>query len=149
MSIDAEHPAVVSQAAAGVVDVFVYVAVLNLFVEYLPVVISETFTLSLLTALLLKGVLEVVAAAKKRGWRRFTAANRPAGKVLAALGLWAVLFGSKFVVLEGVHLVFGGAVALGEFFSVTLLVVVLMLARAGVRRLLVVRAAGERDPPGR
>ena len=30
--------------AAAVVDVFVYVVVLNLFVEYLPQVISETFT---------------------------------------------------------------------------------------------------------
>ena len=40
--------------AAAVVDVFVYVVVLNLFVEYLPQVISETFTLSLLTAVLLK-----------------------------------------------------------------------------------------------
>jgi len=30
-------------------DVFVYVVVLNLFVEYLPQVLSETFTLSLLS----------------------------------------------------------------------------------------------------
>ena len=45
--------------AAAVVDVFVYVVVLNLFVEYFPKVISETFTLSLLTAVLLKAVLEV------------------------------------------------------------------------------------------
>src|SRR5215471_16517663 len=39
--------------AAAIVDVFVYVVVLNLFVEYLPQVISERFTLSLLTAVLL------------------------------------------------------------------------------------------------
>jgi len=32
--------------AAAVVDVFVYVVVLNLFVEYLPRVLSETFRLS-------------------------------------------------------------------------------------------------------
>jgi hypothetical protein len=51
--------------AAAVVDVFVYV-VLNLFVQYVPQVLSETFTLSLLTAVLLKGVLEVVLAAKNR-----------------------------------------------------------------------------------
>ena len=48
---------------ADVIDVFVYVVVLNLFVEYLPQVLSETFTLSLLTAVLLKGVLEVVLVA--------------------------------------------------------------------------------------
>lgn len=34
---------------ADVIDVFVYVVVLNLAVQYLPRVISETFTLSLIT----------------------------------------------------------------------------------------------------
>ncbi|HSK60185.1 MAG TPA: hypothetical protein VK935_14155, partial [Actinomycetospora sp.] len=79
--------------------------------------ISETFALSVLTALLLKGVLELVVAAKKRVRTWFTAAERPLGKALVALGLWAVLFGSEFLVLEVVHLVFGDAVQLGGFFS--------------------------------
>ena len=69
--------AVEPHLAAAIVDVFVYVVVLNLFVEYLPVVISETFTLSLLTALLLKGVLEVVVIAKKRVVTRFRQASTP------------------------------------------------------------------------
>lgn len=46
------------------VDVLVYVVVLNLAIEYLPSVISETFTLSLLTAIVLKLVLELVRSAK-------------------------------------------------------------------------------------
>ena len=50
--------------------------------------------------------------------------------------LWVVAAGSKIVVLELVNLVFGDAVSLGGFVSVTLLVVALLLARAGVRRLL-------------
>ena len=130
------------RVAAGVVDVFVYVVVLNLFVEYVPEVITETFTLSLLTAALLKGVLEVVFLAKNHVRARLRAASTPAGKVVAAVMLWAVLFGSKFVVLEVVHLVFaGGGVRLGGFFSVTLLIVVLMLSRAAVRRLLAQPAA--------
>ena len=54
----------------------------------------------------------------------------------AAVLVWAVLFGSKFLVLESVALVFGPRVSLGGFFSVTALIVVLMLSRAGVRRLL-------------
>ena len=96
------------QLAAAVVDVFVYVVVLNLFVEYLPQVLSETFTLSLLTAVLLK----------------------------AAVLLWVVLFGSKFLVLEAVALVFDARVSLGGFFSVTLLILALLLSRAAVRSLL-------------
>jgi len=122
--------------AAAVVDVFVYVVVLNLFVEYLPVVISETFTLSLLTAVLLKGVLEVVVAAKKRVVTRFRQASTPTGKVVAAFLVWAVVFGSKFLVLEVVSLVFDSRVSLGGFFSVSLLILVLLLSRAAVRRLL-------------
>ena len=124
------------QLAAAVVDVFVYVVVLNLFVEYLPQVLSETFTLSLLTAVLLKVVLEVVVAAKNRVKARFREASTPIGKVVAAFLLWVVLFGSKFLVLEAVALVFGERVSLGGFFSVTLLILVLLLSRSAVRRLL-------------
>jgi hypothetical protein len=122
--------------AAAVVDVLVYVVVLNLFVEYLPQVLTETFTISLLTAVLLKGILDVVVAAKSRVKARFRAASTPSGKVIAAIMLWAVLFGSKFLVLEAVDLVFGARVSLGGFFSVTLLILALLLSRAAVERLL-------------
>ena len=123
-------------AAAAIVDVFVYVVVLNLFVEYLPQVLSETFTLSLLTAVLLKVVLEVVVAAKNRVKARFRQASTPTGKVVAAVMLWVVLFASKFLVLEVVALVFGDRVSLGGFFSVTALILALLVSRAAVRRLL-------------
>lgn len=122
--------------AAAIVDVFVYVVVLNLFIEYFPEVISETFTLSLLTAILLKGVLELVLIAKARVRARFRGASSALGKVGAGVLLWAVLVGSKFVVLEVIDLVFGDRVSLGGFVSVTLLILCLLLARAGVRRLL-------------
>lgn len=124
------------RVGAAAVDVLVYVVVLNLFVEYVPNVISETFTLSLLTAVLLKGILEVVVLAKNWAKARFKAASTPRGKVVAAVLLWLVLFGSKFLVLEAVALVFGSRVSLGGFFSVTLLILVLLLSRAAVQRLL-------------
>jgi hypothetical protein len=99
-------------------------------------VLSETFTLSLLTAVLLKGVLEVVVAAKNWAKARFRQASTPIGKIVAAVLLWVVLFGSKFLVLEAVALVFDARVSLGGFFSVTLLILALLLSRAAVRRLL-------------
>jgi hypothetical protein len=124
------------RVTAGVVDVFVYVVVLNLFVEYLPRVITETFTLSLLTAVLLKAVLEVVLVVKDRLRARFRRARTTPAKVGAALLLWLALVGSKFVVLECVDLVFGDRVTLGGFVSVTVLILTLLLSRAAVRRLL-------------
>ena len=118
------------------VDVFVYVVVLNLAAEYLPLVITETFTMSLLTSVLLKAVLEVVVAIKDRIKVRMKASTTAFGKVTSGLLLWLTLVGSKFVVLELVAFFFGESVKLGGFWSVTALILVLMLARAGVRRLL-------------
>ena len=135
-SSDRVNPAVRARAAADVVDVFVYVVVLNLFIEYFPQVISESFTLSLLTAVLLKCVLELVLVVKNRAKMRFHRAATTAGRVGSAVLLWLVLVGSKFLVLEAVDIIFGSRVGLGGFVSVTLLIVVLLVSRAGVRRLL-------------
>lgn len=55
---------------------------------------------------------------------------------MAALLVWVVAAGSKLVVLWLIDLVFAGSVSLGGFVPVTLLVVVLLLARSAVRRLL-------------
>lgn len=98
--------------------------------------ISAGFILSLLTAVLLKIALELVIVLKTKVVDRLRAATTRRGKVAAALSLWVVAAGSKPVVLELVDLVFGDAVSLGGFISVTLLVVALLLSRAAVRRLL-------------
>ena len=126
----------IRQRPADVMDVFVYVVVLNLGVQYLPSVISETFTLSLLTAVLLKVALEAVIFLKGKILGRFRAATTPAGRWAAGALLWVAAAGSKIVVLELVDLVFGDAVSLGNFVSVTGLVVALLLSRGAVRRLL-------------
>ena len=122
--------------SADIIDVFVYVVVLNLAIEYLPAVISEGFTLSLLTAVLLKLALEVVLLLKGRILAAMKAAGSRLAKAGIALLLWVVAAGSKLVVLALVDVVFGDKVSLGGFVSVTLLVVVLLLSRSAVRSLL-------------
>lgn len=122
------------------VDLFVYVVVLNLAIEYLPSVISESFTLSLLTAALLKVALEVVIVVKGKILARLKAATTRRAKVVAALSLWVVAVGSKLVVLWLVDVIFGDSVSLGGFIPVTLLVLALLASRSAVRRLLF-------DPP--
>ena len=135
--------------SSDVVDVFVYIVVLNLAIEYVPSVISESFTLSILTAILLKLALEVVIAFKRVILHRFKGTSIARQKVLWAVALWVLAAGSKILVLELIALVFGDAVSLGGFIPVTGLVICLMLARAGVRWLLYDKpspAAG--DVPG-
>ncbi len=118
------------------VDVFVYLVVLGVFSELFPRVISETFLLALLTAILLKVVLDLVLVVKKRVVARIRAAQTPVGRVVNALSLVLVMAGSKFLVLELTALAFGDFVQLGGFFSVTALILTMMLARAGMRYLL-------------
>ena len=121
---------------ADVIDVFVYVVVLNLAIQYLPAVISETFTLSLLTAVVLKVTLELVLLLKGAVLDRLRGATTRLAKATSALMLWVVAAGSKLVVLWLIDIAFGGSVSLGGFIPVTLLVIVLLASRAGVRRLL-------------
>lgn len=122
--------------ADDIVDVFVYTVVIALFVEFFPQVISESFVLTLLTAILLKLVLELVVRVKGALLRRVRTAETLWRRVANVATLLLVLPGSKFLVLELTAWVFGGSVYLGGFFPVTGLIVVLMLARGGVRRLL-------------
>ena len=123
--------------AIDLVDVLVYLVVLGVFIQLFPAVISETFLLALLTAILLKVVLEIVLWVKKQILGRVRSGGTLAVRVVSAAALLLVLPGSKFLVLGLVALVFGDAVQLGGFFQVTALIIVLMLARGGMRRLLV------------
>lgn len=118
------------------VDIFVYLVVLGVFIQLFPEVISESFLLALLTAVLLKVVLEGVLFVKKRIVARIRSAQSPWIRVVNVAALLLVLPGSKFLVLEIVAWVFGDAVHLGGFFQVTALIIVLMLARGGVRRII-------------
>jgi hypothetical protein len=113
------------------VDILVSVVVINLFVEYAPDVIVESFTMSILTAILLKVVLDVIVRVKKGLFGWFRARGGIWG--IAGYGaLWLVMFLSKFVVLEVVYLVFRDQVQLGGFVQVTVLIVALIAAREGV-----------------
>jgi hypothetical protein len=121
---------------AALVDFLVYVVVLNLFVQFVPSVITETFSASLFTAALLLAVIEAVHRVKAPLKARVTTSSSAMGKIAGAVGLWLVLVGSKFVVLELMALVFDDRVSLGGFFSVTGLILLLMVSRALVRMVL-------------
>ncbi len=118
------------------VDVLVYLVILNLTAEFVPSVITESFAMSLATAIMLKLVLEMVLRVKKTVVARLRTASTTARRVTSALMLVLILPGSKLIVLWLEDMLFGDAVSLGGFWSVTLLVLGLTAARSAVRRLL-------------
>ncbi|SIS13039.1 hypothetical protein [Microbacterium sp. RURRCA19A] len=131
--------------ATDLVDVLVYLVVLGAFIQLFPSVIAESFLLALLTAVVLKIVMDILLAVKKATVARLRGARTGVARAVNIATLVLLLPGSKFVVLELIALLFGDAVKLGGFFAVTILVVVLTLARGLVRALLAPSATPRRE----
>jgi len=130
MSSDKKSPALAHPTRLQMIffswtkDVLIYVIVLNLFVEYSPVVVIDSFTISIFTAIVLKILLEIILKIEHKVSHFFKSY-----KFLRILFGWLILFGSKFVILEIINIVFGEHVKLGKFLDVILLVIALILSR--------------------
>ena len=116
-------------------DVLIYLLVLNLFVEYSPVVVIDSFTISIFTAILLKALLDIILWAEHKVAAFFEARSGPLSKFFRILFTWLILFFSKFLILEVVDIVFGEHVELGKFLDVIFLVLVMMIAREVFQRI--------------
>lgn len=109
--------------------ILIDLVVLCLFDEYSDKVTVDTFTTSLLAAILLQILLKLTIAVEHRVAVFFK--KRPGGfnKFLRYFFAWVVLFGSKFVILEAIALAFGDKVRFDGVFHgiVTLIIVVVVM----------------------
>ena len=102
--------------------------VLNLFVEYSMNVTIDSFTVSLLAAILLQVLLKLTIAVENRVAVPFKAKPGRLNTFVRYFFGWVVLFGSKFVILEALSLVFGDYVRFeGRFNGIVTLIVVLVV----------------------
>ena len=127
-------------------DVLIYVIVLNLFVEYVEKVVIDSFTISILTAILLKALLDVILGLEHRVAHFFEARPGKLSKFLRIMSTWIILFLSKFLILEVVDLVFGDHVELGKFVQVLSLVIALMVAREVFQRIYLALGSSQTAP---
>lgn len=108
--------------------VLVDLVVLNLFAEYWKSrVVIDTFTTSLLAAVLLQILLQVTIAIEHRVAAYFKA--RPGGwmKFMRYFSAWVILFGSKFVILEALSVSFGDSVKFyGAYHGIVPLIIVIV-----------------------
>ena len=108
--------------------ILIDLVVLNLFEEYWDKVTIDTFTTSLLAALLLQVLLKVTIAVEHRVAKFFKA--RPGGFMtfMRFFCAWLVLFGSKFVILWALAFAFGDRVKFeGVFHGIVTLIIVLVV----------------------
>src|SRR5215207_7944432 len=81
--------------------------VLNLFIEYWPQWVSaNAFTTTLLAAVLLQVLLKLTIALEHRVAAFFNARQGGFAKFMRYFTAWLILFGSKFVILEALDIVF-------------------------------------------
>ena len=90
--------------------VLIDLTVLNLFNEYWDNVFIESFSISLLAALLLQILLQLTILIEHRVANFFKEKTGLTAKILRALSTWAILFTSKLLILEAINIAFGSNV---------------------------------------
>lgn len=121
--------------ASWMTDVLIYIVVLNLFVEFVDAIVIDSFWISILTAVLLVALLDVVVGLEHRVKAFFDEKDGTVFRIIGLVATFAILFSSKLIILEIVNFVFGEHVELGHFLDVLLLIVSMMAARAIVGRI--------------
>ncbi|MCG9553098.1 hypothetical protein L1D16_01230 [Vibrio sp. Isolate31] len=91
--------------------VLVDLVVLNFFDEYWDFVNIESFTISLIAALLLQLLLKLSIGLEHKIAEHFKSKPGMAPKVYRAITTYIILVGSKFVMLEAINLLFGDKVS--------------------------------------
>ena len=81
--------------------------VLSLFAEYTSQVYVDTFTTALLAAIVLQALLKITIVAEHSVLALFKGKSGFAWMGLKYFVAWLILFGSKFVILEALSLIFG------------------------------------------
>jgi len=108
--------------------ILIDLVVLNLFVEYSKHVNIDSFTMSLLAAILLQILLKVTLAIEHRVAAYFKAKPGRLMTFLRWFFAWLVLFGSKFVILEALSFTFGDKVRFeGPWHGIVALIIVLVV----------------------
>ena len=119
--------------------VLIDLVILNVFDEYWDKVIINSFTISLLAVGLLQLLLRITIRIEHRISAYFNKLGGWVFKVLKLLSLWAVLFGSKFVILWTIDMAFGEEVLfLGPYHGIItfiVVIVVMLLAENLIRKI--------------
>jgi len=115
--------------------VLVYTVILNLFVEYSDAFVIDSFTISVLTAIVLKAFLDIILGLEHRVAAFFMAREGTFFRVLGILITFSILFLSKFVILEAIDIIFGDHVEISGFIPLVALIITMLVAEFLVHKI--------------
>jgi hypothetical protein len=108
--------------------ILIDLVVLNLFVEYTDKVFVDSFSISLLAAVLLQVLLKATLWVEHKVAGYFKARPGKWSTFLRFFFAWLVLFGSKFVILEALSSAFGETVRfVGMWHGIVWLIIVVVV----------------------
>ena len=108
--------------------ILVYTVILNLFVEYSDAFVIDSFTISVLTAIVLKAFLDIILGLEHRVASYFKAREGAFYRLLGIFFTLSILFLSKFVILEAIDIIFGDHVEISGFIPLVALIIAMLVA---------------------
>ena len=117
--------------------ILIDLTVLNLFDEYWDWVTVESFTISVLVAILLQILLKLTLALEHRVAAHFQARPGMSARIMRGLSAWLILFGSKFVMLFAIDVIFGSRILFGGPYHGVVTFIVLVITMLIAEELLV------------
>ncbi len=115
--------------------VLVYTVILNLFVEHSSAFVIDSFSISVLTAVVLKALLVIILRFEHRVAAFFKAREGRVYRILAIGLTISILFFSKFIILETIDIIFREQVEIKGFIPLVALIIALLIGEQLVFRI--------------
>jgi uncharacterized membrane protein YvlD (DUF360 family) len=128
------------------VGTLVYAIVLGFFDDYTSIVEATSFSYIFLAAIILEVLTCAAVAVKDRIVAQLRHRGTPRAFALMVVGVWFVLFASKFVFIWAIDLVLGEDVNIDGFFGILAVAVVVTLVHRSAD--IVFARLGETPTPG-
>ncbi len=104
------------------------IVVLGLFVEYSDRIVIDSFTIVIFTAVVLGALVAATLSLEHWASNFFTRRGGTVSRVLGIVTAMAILFSSKFVILEVIDIIFRDDVEIDGFIPLVLLIITMIVA---------------------
>lgn len=110
----------------------VYAVVLGFFNDYTPILHIESFSTTFLVAVVMQVLTYLTFMLKNYVTGHFRQKSGKWSKAGMAVGVWLVLFLSKFVFLAAIEFVFSSEVHISGFVGLIAIIVAMTVAKEGI-----------------
>ena len=112
-----------------VLGTLVYAVVLGFFNDYTDILNTQSYSTTFLVALVMQILTYITLLVKKRVASPFKQKTGTISKVAMVVGVWLVLFLSKFVFLAVIDILFGQAVEISGFVGLIAIILTMTIVK--------------------